>query len=265
MIINKFFKKVKNYLQKSQHNSLFQNNDIFLVEFPKSGVTYLSFLIANALKKRNDEEITFYNHHKYIVDIHQLRGANISRNDCPLRGYRFIKSHSCHSRSYYFVIYILRNPFDVMISYYHFMASHGYNDSFENFLLSKKYGIQNWVNHVEGWLIKNKDLAQRVHLIRYEDLVSSPQHELASLFSNIGLIVDSKKIQEAIESSSRENMKKSEKVYETRNPIYKNSGMSFVRKGYANQKDTLLTEKARSIIYNSAYKIIQEFYSEMML
>lgn len=264
-MLNKIRKRLKKYIKNSRQSYAFQHNDIFLVEFPKSGVTYLSFLIANALKERDDEAITFYNHHKYVVDIHQLRGATISKNDYPLRGYRFIKSHSYHSPSYYFVIYILRNPFDVMLSYYYFMLSKGYRDSFENFVLSKKHGIQNWVDHVEGWLIKNKDLAQRIHFIKYEDMVSNPRYELANLFKNIGLIVDESKIERAIDASSKENMKSSEQLYTKYSPVYKSSGMNFVRKGTSKQKDLLLNTKNRKTIYNNAFHIVNSFYEDMIV
>jgi hypothetical protein len=67
------FKKIKKFLQMKRHQD-FDHNDVFLVEFPKSGITWLSFLIANSLLKNHDENVTFYNYHKYIADIHQLRG-----------------------------------------------------------------------------------------------------------------------------------------------------------------------------------------------
>ncbi|WP_024334598.1 sulfotransferase domain-containing protein [Desulfotignum balticum] len=264
-MLNKNLKKLKKYITKSKHHCVFQHNDIFLVEFPKSGVTYLSFLVANALKERNDEEITFYNHHKYIVDFHQLRGADISTNGYPLQGYRFIKSHSDNNTSYYFVIYILRNPFDVMLSYYYFMSSKGYKDSFESFIQSKRYGIQNWVNHVEGWLLEKKDLAQRIHLIKYENLVFNPQHELADLFENIGLVVNDLKLEQAIRDSSKDSMKYSEQLYAKYNPVYKSSGMNFVRKGKVNQKDLLLNTKNKNIIYNKSSHIINMFYENMII
>ena len=86
-----------------------KHDNIYLVEFPKSGITWLSFILGNielALAGRNDEFITFYNH-QYIVDVHQLRNTEINR----FLKRTFIKSHSTYNPYYYyFVIYLIRNP-----------------------------------------------------------------------------------------------------------------------------------------------------------
>jgi hypothetical protein len=241
----------------------FDHNDVFLVEFPKSGITWLSFLIANSLLKNHDENVTFYNYHKYIADIHQLRGAKISNRIYPLNGYRFIKSHHEQTPSYYFVVYILRNPFDVMISYYRFMQSSGYRDSFENFVISKRYGIQNWVDHVKGWLVDNNDLAQRIHVIRYEDLMADATQELSSLFANLGLRIDKPRIQKALADSSKENMKKSEELYKNFNPVYKKSNMDFVRKCKVKQEDCIMSDNIIHTIQKESNHIIKLFYQDM--
>jgi hypothetical protein len=257
---NLFIRIIRKILSQTGQQS-FKHDDVFLVEFPKSGVTWLSFLIANSLLKNSDENVTFFNHHKYVADIHQIRNSKIS-DQYPLHGYRFIKSHHKSSSSYYFVVYLLRNPFDVMMSYYNFMQSSGYKDSFEQFVLSKQYGIQNWVEHVEGWLLTNKDLAQRIHVIRYEDLIADSAHELANLFANLGLVVDESKIHKAIDSSSKELMKDSERLYKKFNPVYKKSNMNFVRKCRSSQEDTSLSKSIIKTIYNKSNHLLEIFYKD---
>jgi hypothetical protein len=113
-----------------------RHDDISVVEFPKSGVTWLSFLLA-AIEIRLaglQEQVTYYNHHRYVVDIHQIRGSRIHW----FLNRTFIKSHSEFNPNYYFAIYLVRNPFDVMVSYYNFMLSHGYGNSFDLFVKDRK-------------------------------------------------------------------------------------------------------------------------------
>ena len=57
------------------------HDDIYIVEFPKSGVTWLSHILCNIelqLIDRN-EIATMYNIHRYIVDVHQTRGVFVNR------------------------------------------------------------------------------------------------------------------------------------------------------------------------------------------
>jgi hypothetical protein len=145
------------------------------------------------------------------------------------------------------------------------MQSSGYKESFEKFVLSRRYGIQSWVDHVEGWLVTNKDLAQRIHVIRYEDLITDSAHELANLFANLGLLVDNSKMQQAIETSSKENMKKSEGLFKNFNPVYKKSSMKFVRECKVRQEDSLLSKNIIKIIHEKSHRILKMFYHDITL
>jgi hypothetical protein len=73
-----------------------KHDDIFIVEFPKSGITWLSNIIGNIelLLNNKKENITYYNVVKYIPDIHQVRNAPINR----FSDRTFIKSHLKYNR-----------------------------------------------------------------------------------------------------------------------------------------------------------------------
>ena len=259
----KFYTKLKNKIElvklKQHLPKNPQHNDIYLVEFPKSGVTWLSFLLSNCLLENNLEYLTYYNHHKYVIDIHQLRGAKISKS-YPFRSNRLIKSHSMYNPYYYFVIYLLRNPFDVMLSYYYFMRSSSYPDNFENFVKSPKFGIKPWADHVRSWIIDNKDLPQRIHLIKYEDLIDNSKYQLELIFKNIGLKINDEKIYKAIKYSSQIKMKDSEIFYSKNNPVYKKSNMEFVRKCIKGQKDEIMNNKTKDFIHKESEDITKLFY-----
>lgn len=252
-----FYTKIRR-LRQLLYNSYLPPNpmhdDIYLVEFPKSGVTWLQHLIGNIelqLAKKN-EIITFYNFHKYLPDIHQLKGANIQRHFERT----FIKSHSLYNPYYYFVIYLVRNPYDVMVSYYNFLLHKGYEKTFESFVKDKRVGILAWRKHVSSWIHKKIE-AQRMMIIKYENLISSTRQELKNIYLNLGLDLPEEIIKNAIQSSTIENMRRSEEHYRLYNPNYT---MSFVGKRGKLDKDRLITCETEKYIYNCTRQLIEELY-----
>jgi len=253
-------KRKVNYLK---YKDVLPNNpmhdDIYIVEFPKSGITWLQHILGNIELGLADkkESITFYNHHKYMPDVHQLRGMHVHR----VLERTFIKSHAEYNPYYYFVIYLVRNPFDVMVSYYNFMCSHGYKNSFNDFVRSESYGVLNWKAHLKSWNYK-KVIAQRIHFIRYEDLIENPFKEVLNLYVNLGVEISEKAIEKAIEKSCLANMSKSESHYKVYNPNY---NMSFVGKSGKKRRSDIMTKEIEDYIFDSCFEEIKYFYSDLLL
>ncbi|MFZ2168712.1 MAG: sulfotransferase domain-containing protein [Methylococcaceae bacterium] len=204
-----------------------QHNDFYIVEFPKSGITWLSTILANmALISSGRKEVAaFTAAHFFVPDIHVTRNLGPMVYNIP--PVRMIKSHSEFNPNYAFVVYLARHPVDVMKSYYRFNMENGSPEflSFDDFCRSDKLGVQAWKQHVYSWF-DGKVIAQRVHLCRYEDLVKDTVGEIELISRNFGWNIDSGVIKLAIERSTVEVMKESERVYRSRNPRYT---MSFIR------------------------------------
>lgn len=262
-MIRYIVKDIKNCIKYLKYKGALPKNpmhdDIYIVEFPKSGITWVQHILGNIelqLAGLKDECITFYNCHKYLPDVHQLRGSNINRFL-----YRtFIKSHSEFNPYYYFIIYLIRNPFDVMVSYYNFMIARNYKGTFENFVLSKNFGIMRWKSHVNSWLHK-KIYAPRIHFIRYEDLIRNPKNEILNLYKNLGVELDKKILENAIKKSNLESMAKSETHYKIYNPNY---NMNFVGKKGKIKKNEILTKSIEKYIILKCEKELKEFYPEFL-
>jgi len=167
-----------------------RHDDVYLVSFPKSGNTWMGFLIANAaLRLKNiDRDVNFFNSHHFIPDIHDTRDIN----NCTLPiGFRCIKSHSSFNPLYLSVVYVLRHPEDVMVSYYKFMVGLGsYKGTLSEFIRSPDYGVATWVSHVQGWLDVGNNPSLQIILIRYEDLKVSSSIEIKKVFRFFGFHLD---------------------------------------------------------------------------
>lgn len=204
-----------------------QHNDFYIVAFPKSGITWLSTILANAalISSGRREVASYTSVHLFVPDIHVTRDIGPMVYDTPPT--RMIKSHSEFNSNYNFVIYLARNPMDVMKSYRRFNQEVGDRiySSFDAFCRSKKFGVPAWKRHVRSWL-DGDVIAQRLHVCRYEDLIENAVNEVVSISDNFGWNIDLPTIELAVAKSSVEKMKQSEMMYKSRNPRHT---MTFVR------------------------------------
>lgn len=266
-MVNKLFGQVKNKLRERTYKKLLpinpQHDDLYLVEFPKSGVTWLSFILANINLKKSkiNKKINFYNINDFVHDIHQTR--DIRLEPLPVPGFRIIKSHSEFNPYYYKIVYLIRNPKSVVVSYYHFLRKlKRFHSSLSEFVKNEKFGISAWQKHVESWLYKSRP-AQRIMFVRYEDLIDKPVDVVKKLYSSFfGVNVENEIIKESLDLSSFERMKKLEvSQYEcdlrySRTDRF--SDFKFVREG-AKNKGEELTKKDMLFINNKVGNLLKIF------
>jgi len=88
-------------------------DDVFLVSYPRSGNTWARFLLGNLLYP--DAPVTFSNIETRIPEIYFNRDRMLRALPRP----RMLKSHESFQPHYPHVIYIVRDPRDVAISFYH--------------------------------------------------------------------------------------------------------------------------------------------------
>ncbi len=236
------------------------HDDIYLVEFPRSGITWLSFILGNIELRLAGagEFVTYYNHHRHVVDVHQLRGGGrINRR----LGRTFIKSHSTYNPDYYFVVYLVRNPIDVMVSYYNFMRrEQDYRESFDHFVRHPLFGVGKWKEHVNSWLYV-KDEPQRLHLLRYEDLVRDAQRVISGLYMNLGVALEEVLLRDALERSSLESMKQSEEHYRRSNPRVR---AAYIGKERKIPRSDLLTDDVMAFIIGETVEELRAFYPDLL-
>ena len=189
-----------------------RSDDLFLVEFPKSGVTWLSFIIANLINDISsvEAEVNFFNIIDFVPDVHMCSIEHREPAGC-FPGYRILKSHAAVNPFYCKVVYLWRDPGDVLLSYYRMNVGLGvYKKSFSSFVKSRKFGALAWRRHVEGWL-KKSYIGTRMHFISYEDLVENPGVQISAIAKSCGWTKASiQSIQRSLDKSSFPEMKRIE-------------------------------------------------------
>ncbi len=151
------------------------------------------------------------------------------------------------------VIYLIRNPFDLAVSYsHHFdisleqtvenMGNAAFEISGGHIFLNQetRARISSWSGNIRFWTEQTRI---PVVPLRYEDLLSNPEAEFSKAIRIAGLKLDRGKLKKAVHQCSLSRLRKKEK--ENGMPLVGHRGKSFFRKGRAGYwKDELPPELA---------------------
>jgi len=232
------------------------NSDTYLVAFPKSGVTWLSFLLANVnllLSGDRQRRATFFNINDLIPDIHVSR--NLGQPATPAPGFRIIKSHSGYHPGYTKVLLLVRHPLHVMASYYAYSTGlKQFSGTIDEMVEHPDFGIGAWVRHAAGWLDRARpEISFR--LLRYEDLRAQPHDHLRVFYSLWGFELSEEMISAAVERSNLRAMAGNWEQYNESHPA--RVGFEFVRKRDDGEPRTPMSESVRIRISEAARPIAE--------
>ncbi len=187
-------------------------DDTFLVSFPRSGNTWTRFLVCNLMNP--DDPVNFAELESRIPEIYFVPDRTLRTFPRP----RMIKSHECFDPRYPKIIYIVRDPRDVLISYYEYQLKRRVirdDFSLEEFLplfmhstIEPKMG--SWRDHVVSW-IATRGGQENFLLLRYEEMLANTQSEATKIATFLGVDSDPEKIARAVELSSADRMRKLER------------------------------------------------------
>ncbi len=186
-------------------------DDSFLVSYPRSGNTWARFLLANLMYPK--EAVSFSTIEQKIPDVYKNTRNHLARLPRP----RILKSHEYFDPRYNKVIYIVRDPRDVAISYYHYQVKLKFieNDYPMDRYVSRfvagdvdLYG--SWADNVVSWLATRQNHPHFL-LIRYEDMLINPKQELARMASRIGFQSTPQQLIAAVQLSTAIRMRTLEK------------------------------------------------------
>lgn len=186
-------------------------DDVFLVSFPKSGNTWTRFLVANLLYPESHPN--FGNINELIPDPEALSKRQLAHIARP----RVIKSHQYFDPRYPRVVYIVRDPRDIVLSRYHFHRKRRLIDDdaplepfVDDFLADSTSPYGSWKENVSSWLATRSG-TDTFLLLRYEDMVAQTRSELARVANFLGVPANPDRIDQAVQNSSADKMRLLEK------------------------------------------------------
>lgn len=218
-------------------------DDIFIISYPKSGNTWLRFLIANLIFEK--EKVNLSNLTDFIGDL----GGDNEKKLLNQRKPRIFNSHDYFDPRFKKVIYMVRDPRDVLTSLYFYLTSLGtikknYSKSqFVKRFLEGEFDANfgSWNENVGSWI--NINDKNKIIIIKYEDLKKNSYKEINKICKFLKVKKSKKKISEAIKKSSFEKLRKMENVDLGFTKYFSDSNPGFFRKGKIGDWKNFLSKK----------------------
>jgi Sulfotransferase domain len=197
----------------------------YIAAFPKSGITYLNFILFHVLFEslRDVGKIDS----DYIFDLHEVLHRVPLPSDAP----HYVKVHFAYTPGIPLrdraarAVYLLRDPIDVMMSIWdfkHLVGEDGLLDvspaqeavKFQQFCqhwLTTGGAIYpfagSWRNNVSSWLDQTE---LPLLVVRYEQLRTQPFEQLRRILHFLGRDASDERVRAAVEAGTPENMRKLE-------------------------------------------------------
>ena len=237
-------------------------SDVFITSYPKSGNTWVRFLVANMLHP--DGSTDFYNINRRVPDIYTLPDHKLSEIESP----RYLKSHEYFDPRYPKVLYVVRDVRSVAVSYFHHLKLVGSisNDTdigefVVDFLDGRVNQYGSWKENVLSWIrLRGKD-ESRFKLIRYEDLKANCVSEMATICSYFQIEKSQEELQSISGLSSFVRMQKLEKKGIDKKMLskkHRSTKAGFVRTGSTSDWKEVLDAESILKINKDCGELLQE-------
>ncbi len=232
-----------------------EDDDVFVVGFPKSGNTLMQQIIAQLVYGLNSSAS------RTMVE---LIAPDVYGNSHYFRfnDVCFFKSHELPKPEYRKVIYMIRDGREALLSYYHMKKNIGkeielselYNDK------HKIFGTT-WSGHIRAW--EENKFGAEILFVRYEDLMKDKKSELIKICDFLKIQRKEKEIEQTIHQTSFEFMKSLEQKPDwtyLKKGLFK-EGKNFVRKGEIDSYKEEVSEELLTTFESNNSEILNKYYS----
>ncbi len=189
---------LRNRLREPPFLRAVRPTDVFLVGHPKSGNTWLAYMLAVFLSDDQEGEVNLYNVGDYVPLVHgrdheiaayaHLPNPRVFRNEYPR-----------HPHRYPLTLYLVRDPRAVLVSFWHMYVTM-FGDramtlpAFVDGYLTGIAPFDSWHRHLERWdrqvsaALRRAEGGDRILLARYEDFVEDREVALRRAVEFIGAV-----------------------------------------------------------------------------
>jgi hypothetical protein len=252
---------------------------VWIVSYPKSGNTWVRFLVCNLAFGVQDSAAAL---NRLVPDIHEMHAVPE-----PPAAPVFMKTHFPFSARLPLAhctagaIYVVRDPGDVMLSNFHYSRRDGTHTRpgpaalgqyVDEYLAARggprwiRLGMGAWDDHVRSWLASPRDFP--VLPLRYEDLLADGMQAARQLCTFLGLSRSESQLAHAVAGASFERLKQIEEQDihgESVGIFYKpylrpsiDAGLRFMRAGQAGEAAQILSAEQQQRVRAAFGPVMRE-------
>ena len=248
---------------------------MYVVGYPKSGNTWLCFLLAYCLNTEYDDIDAPGIHPTNEYQRQYVKGG-FNRISYQNQIGQVLKTHRQDIKEIMTeepIVYLIRDGRDVMVSYYFFkntyfqpanlpwfkrflfQARELITTSFENKAPEKSFSAfleqhtDEWVAHISSWLEKKPTA-----IIRYEDLKTDPEAALNELFVRLNVKVAPEIIQQALAIFDFKQLSQRKEGEEDRRSFFRKGIVGDWQNHFSNADRQFFQQKAGKIMTQLGYK-----------
>ncbi|MGB0562399.1 MAG: sulfotransferase domain-containing protein [Spirulinaceae cyanobacterium] len=200
---------------------LIQNGEqiIFVSSFPRSGNTWLRYLLCDCLLQAHGVATTTESRSQVKSVIPGFRTCSITDRDATVTpGRLFLKTHAnyhqamtmthCQPGANIQHIFLYRRPEDALVSYYHFCLHHNEHKAtiaagIDAFCLSQ---LPVWCAMGQSYLAAQAIHPKGLFFLAYEQMLVTPKPVLTALLTWLGITLDRIDVQKAIDNMAFQNL-----------------------------------------------------------
>lgn len=168
--------------------------------------------------------------------------------------FRFLRDTFTRSKPK--VIYVMRNPCDNLVSFYHFTRMNtsfglyqgSWSEFFDEVYTKDKLCFGNYFEHVEGWWDARETNSDHILYVKYEDMCKDPRAIVNQVAQFLGKTLDDKIVDVILEKCAFDSMKDNPKVNKSNLPFMKIDIVPFIRKGKVGDWKNYFTEEQMKLI-----------------
>ncbi len=249
-------------IAKGKHIPI-RSDDNFVVSYPRSGNRYIRLLMSYAMYP--NEEVNATNIKQWLPSVYNSN-KRVKKYASP----RILKSHAYFNPHYNKVIYLVRDPRSVAVSYFYFLKKHKvlhsqtFTEFLPNFLKGAPDHYGNWAEHVGGWLGGLGFQSNRFLLVKYEDLRNYTSDKLKEILSFLDIDYTNSHIERAVELSDFEKAQKQEKQAKADlNQVWGNADL-LIRKGSLDEWKEYFGKQEQEMLIDAFGPVMQQvgYYKE---
>lgn len=216
-----------------------RDSDFFFVSFPKSGRTWLKFMLSKYLFHVYgipDDSSKIYKSSRISPNIPTI---SFTHDGSSYQPFNLSESNLLSNKSFYLTnkkaVLLVRDPRDVVVSYFHHATARkaSFNGDISKFLRSEYWGIHKIIRFLNDWAQYTGN--ENLLLIRYEDLRNNEVASFKKIISFLDLKMDDATLENVVSESTFEKMKKLADKRETSTdillPTNKDPNSAKVRRG----------------------------------